>query len=572
MKLMSDHLRDEPMRKTSDGPRWLPLSIITGVFALAVVVVQPFGDFPLNDDWGFAMAAWHFAETGEFAFARMTAMTLRLQVLWGALWTVLLWPDFEVLRASTLVLALVTLITAHEMLKEANVALRLRVLAVLALLFHPVFFLNSFTFMTHVPFVCVSMLALYFFFRGLAEDRMSLFLVGSLAVVGSFFIRQTGIANAVPPLMALVFARSSLSRHWKRYLIVITSVIGMFVLLFFATDALVGYPGIIDAHYEVWDGSAREVIWRLAEIPARWTTYTFIYAALFLLPLMIPLIRGWRQLTRRETLMLGIVLLPFAQVTTELHRLGRPLPFTGEANVISNFAMGPLTLRDTWVFGYQYPLHLPDWTLALLNYTGGLLGAFLLFHVLRAWWNNRRVVGKRELLMHLSAVQCLVATALLGVSGLYYDRYVIDASWALVFLLALAGDWSKRWTQLIAVSLLVPLAMFALFGVREYFEWNRARWIAFDYLTGRGVRLEQMDGGYEINQYLLGGWDGEIQLNLVGMSVVDDEFILSFNEVRGYRTLKAFPYEGFMGLRRGAIYAQEREEGFHAASRPGVQP
>jgi hypothetical protein len=185
------------------------------------------------------------------------------------------------------------------------------------------------------------------------------------------------------------------------------------------------------------------------------------------------------------------------------------------------------------------------------------------------------VTGKRAMLIQLATVHCLVATALLGVSGLFYDRYVIDASWALVFVLACSIEWSKRWQRVLATALLAPTLLFSVFGVREYFEWNRARWAAFEYLKTRGVTLNRMDGGYEINQYLIGGWHGELRLRLPGMSVVDDEFILSFNEVRGYRTLREFPYEGFMGIRQRSVYAQQREEGFTPAfevrARAGVE-
>lgn len=555
---------------------WMPLVGIAVAFVAAVVIVHPLGDFPLNDDWSFALSAWHFADTGEFMFARMTAMTLRLQVLWGALWTTLFGKSFEVLRASTLFLTLCTLGMAHQLLRASGVSATLRTLTVLALLFHPVFFLNSFTFMTHVPFVSVSLLALYFFFRALTEDRMLLFAAGCLAVVGSFFIRQTGIANALPPLVAVLLARGSFSPRWKSYLAVISSVIALFVFLFLATDALVGYPGIIDHHYDVWRGTAPEVIWKSVSIPSRWAIYTFMYAGLFMAPLTMPLLLGWRRFTRAEILTFLIVLFPFAIVANELAILHRSLPFTRGASVIANFAMGPLTLRDTFVFDYKYPVHLPHSVLAVLNYAGGFLGALLLFIVLRGWWNHRGVTGKRAVLIQLAAIQSLAATALLGASGIYFDRYVIDATWALFFLLPFMIDWPKRASLLLILAFLVPIATFSVFGVREYFEWNRARWTAFDYLRSRGVTLEQMDGGYEINQYLLGGWHGEVDLRLRGMHVFDDEYILAFNEVSGYESLRSFPYEGFMGLRNGDIHVQKRGEGFRPEfmifAAPGQKP
>ena len=39
------------------------------------------GNFPLGDDWDFAIATWNFAHTGHFKFTHFTAVSLRAQVV-----------------------------------------------------------------------------------------------------------------------------------------------------------------------------------------------------------------------------------------------------------------------------------------------------------------------------------------------------------------------------------------------------------------------------------------------------------------------------------------------------------
>src|SRR4051794_10362350 len=69
------------------------LAELAGIISVAVAsatAVWPRGDFPLNDDWDFATATWLFARTGHFHFTVFTAVSLRAQMLWGAVWTHLL--------------------------------------------------------------------------------------------------------------------------------------------------------------------------------------------------------------------------------------------------------------------------------------------------------------------------------------------------------------------------------------------------------------------------------------------------------------------------------------------------
>jgi hypothetical protein len=101
--------------------------------------------------------------------------------------------------------------------------------------------------------------------------------------------------------------------------------------------------------------------------------------------------------------------------------------------------------------------------------------------------------------------------------------------------------------------------------MHEYIDWNRARWAAYRDLRARGVTLRQMDAGYEINQYLIGGFHGPLRLRLKGMSVIDDEYILALNEVSGYETIDRHPYSGAFGLGRRYLYTQVRREGHRYA-------
>jgi hypothetical protein len=104
------------------------------------------------------------------------------------------------------------------------------------------------------------------------------------------------------------------------------------------------------------------------------------------------------------------------------------------------------------------------------------------------------------------------------------------------------------------------VAAFSMLATQEYVRWNAARWKSFARLESAGITLARIDGGYEINQYLVGGFDGPILLERSGFSVVDPEYILTFNRVPGYRVVSEEPFESFFGMRHGAVLTLHRVE------------
>lgn len=541
-------------RALAGDPRFELLSICLA-FAALVVMVDPRGEFPLDDDWNFALSSWHFAETGTFRFARLTAMSLRLQVLWGAVWTELFGRSFEVLRFSTLTLSLTALMILNRLFARIGLAAGPRLVATFALLVHPIFFWSSFTFMTHVPFLTLSIVAFYFHLRGITEQNWRHLVIGSIAVVGSYFIRQTGISNAMAPLLLLLLLRERISPRWRSFALVVAAPLLLFAILWFGSDVLEGYPGQLQVHLEPFSKSNLPLA--LLKVAHRETVFNFQYGFLFLLPILVALAPGLRS--RRAILLYLLLLIPFVWMAAYMVSAGDALPYNTQGEVFINFGLGPATFRDTWMFGYPYPFHLPEWVLGVMTFGAAAGGAWLLLRLLAA--QGLSEISVRQVAARLAALHALVATAVLFGSSIYFDRYALDSLWAVIILGAASSSWSAGTLRRVALVAAV-VGFFSLFATQEYLRWNRARWRAFDYLRAHGITLEQMDGGYEINQYLLGGFDGPLHLSAPGLSVEDDAYILAFRPVPGYAVMARFPFHGFLGMRRGHVYAEERVSGF----------
>jgi len=531
-------------------------------FLAVVLITDPRGNFPLNDDWNFALSTWHFADTGEFRFSRLTAMSLRAQVLWGALWTAALGRSFEVLRASTLVLSAGTILLLQRLLAFLGIGRWVRVIVCAAFLFQPLFFWSSFTFMTHVPYVFLSILAFYLFLRGVVEDRIGFTVLASLAVTGSFFIRQTGIVNGVVALMVLFSLRRNVRPERMRgHMIVAAMPVLVFVSLYAGTSLLEGYSGQIREHLTMWDARGLELATKVFGVVMRDVVMNFQYAALLMLPLVVAFLVLPR--TKAGVLLLLVLLLPFLWVSTTLWSLGSPMPYRVKGEVLINLGLGPPTLRDTWNEGLPYPFHLPAFATTALTLASAVGGAWLLWGVtqyrVRESGELRTHAGARSMAGRYSLLHMALATAALFVSGLYFDRYVLDSLWALSVFIPIVAENRIVRVRPISVILVVLFAIFSVGTTQEYLDWNRARWRALGDLQSRGITLDRIDGGYEINQYLIGGFDGPLRLRRPGFSVIDDEFVLAFQPLPGFREISCYPFKGFFGLRQGNVRVLERK-------------
>ena len=90
------------------GRNW-PLLVFAGLWLAVIVVVDPRGEFPLNDDWAYAWSVKTLLQEGRFQLSDWGAVNLLPQTLWGWLFSVPGGFSFTALRVSTLIASLITL-------------------------------------------------------------------------------------------------------------------------------------------------------------------------------------------------------------------------------------------------------------------------------------------------------------------------------------------------------------------------------------------------------------------------------------------------------------------------------
>src|SRR5512133_1644077 len=83
-----------------------------------VLVANPAGGFPLNDDWSYSRAVLSLVEHGRLELTGFTSMPLIAQVLWGALFCLPFGFSFLALRVSTIVLGLIGILAIYQLFEE----------------------------------------------------------------------------------------------------------------------------------------------------------------------------------------------------------------------------------------------------------------------------------------------------------------------------------------------------------------------------------------------------------------------------------------------------------------------
>lgn len=512
------------------------VALLVVAFAIAVLLVDPRGNFPLNDDWGVGFTTFTLARTGTIEFTPFASATAYLQFVWGALWTLLFGESFTVLRCATLTLSLVSALLAYALLRSAEVWPALALFGAAALLFHPLFFWASFTSMTHVPFVCASLVAALAFVR--AWEREGVWLaIAFLAVVLSFFTRQFAVLNALAPLLvALAHRRRKVALTYAAALL----VFGLLVM----SGALVASEKELVLHRPSAAG--------LALRASHYLFFNWQNAALFFAPALL-LVLFARKPVRASRVVMALAAIVFVYAAFRMTvQVGMPIPYMNSGNVFTDFGLGPPTLRDVFTLRMPHPFALPF----------AIKAALMIATTAAAVWAAGLVAGAAKIehaLLRYCVAYLACGTAIAAAMRIHFDRYSIDTAWPLAILLVLLAARSTltRAAKIAAASALALFIVFATAATAEYLAWNRARWEAYAFLRAHGVTLEQMDAGYEINA-LLALRHGRKDLGKRGVGVIDDAFILGFNRVPGYVVLRSFDYPRWFGLSRGWVHAQRR--------------
>ncbi len=536
---------------------WLPPLLLVVLWGLVELVVQPWGNMPLGDDWSYAAAAERLATDGSLDRRLPTSTTLVAHTAWGALWVTLFGFSFEVLRLSVAVLGLGGLLALYQLAREVGLRPDRAFVAAVMIGLNPFYLKLSNSFMTDVSFTALAITALWLAVRSVRLEHAALFLLAIAAMAASVCVRQLGLA--IPIAVAVTVAlRPDWQGAYRWRLWVPTAVTA---LAYVGVNQFMHAGGAPDG-YQVLsvEGYLSYVVTNPTEVLRNVVLYGGrlpLYWGLLLLPLVLLRLpkRPEREpsLTRLADILSGTFFGAWAVAAAlkgNLYTIG---------DHFFDFGLGPLTVAGAYPFGSPAYGQLSAGTWLVLSLLGALGGALLvralLYHIINIAHHWRLMGSARAYAADLTLVALLLLYTVPITTRGYFDRYLLLGWVPLVILLLRGTDplmFFARWQRTaLTVAAYAPLIWFSLAGTHDYLAWNRARHRALEGLLARGVPITQIDAGYEWNSTLAPRPVRYVPVAREGQSwwlTGDDRYRIAFDGAPGYRAVAHEPWVQWLWL------------------------
>ena len=444
-----------------------PFWIVLFFWLVSLVIVNPIGDFPLNDDWAYALSVKGWLETGQFQIIDWPAMSLFSHVAWGTLWAKIFGFSFTTLRCAVLCLGVISVFVFAKLLKELHFSWEQQLLALVVLVFNPLYFHLGNTFMTDVSFVAFCICCSFAFWRYCHTEKLYWWGISILFAVLAILVRQLGLFLPLAFGGALVLRRFSL-RNIGLAVMGVATAYGSLIGYLWILEHTTGLPTTFEAIDNVVEDLHPRKLWEGSKSVLG---YYPLYIGGFLLPVwLIAAKLGRSRLYWFSFIVISAIFGYYIWLCWD------HLPLW---NTVYDCGVGPTTLPD-FLKRYSSMKVLSDgqWLLIKL---GALLGAF--FFLLAIVGGVERIWKKRS---SQSATYTFRLGALLFVFGylLYllsdyyqFDRYMLPLM-PFAILLARSEQRVSRLRLWGAVLIYIPVVYFSVAGTHDYLDWNRARWQA----------------------------------------------------------------------------------------------
>jgi hypothetical protein len=551
------------------------IALIVGLWFFSSMVVNPVGNFPLMDDWAYGTTVKHLLETGDYRPLAWTPAPIITNVLWGALFCLPGGFSFTSLRLSTLCASMFGLIGSYTLVRNLQQPRWLAVLATLTLGFSPIYYVESQSFMTDVPFTAAVIWATVFLARSLKSG--SEFQMGAGTVLALTATLSRELALCIPLAFGVAsLLKSGFTLRAARRSLAPFAVCSIAFLAFSQWLAASGRrPTLVDA-------KARELLESFTSGPHLVRLLLgngFIaldYLGLFLIPVLLSLSGDLLRPQRKITWALTIVGIAIFSLGGAVHTfygdwsgntaLTIPVLGTGvgTGNIFTQYGVGVLFLRDMFLLRLNNipPFPLGFWiTVSVLALAGVTLLVFAvsvrLVDLLGKRLRGTQISGEEAISIFFLICWSTYLFAIISLSYLV-DRYLIPLLYLLpVWLIATSGRpiefslGNRVGFRTAGFALLAVFSLFAIGTTRDYLVWSRMRWEALQDLVQKGhISPTEIDGGLEFNalylydpNYLI-KFDPKYQRD-PGRSfwwVHRDTYQIAFGPVRGYKQIREYTY------------------------------
>lgn len=535
------------------------------LWGLLIILVNPVGEFPFGDDWGYIGPSKHFAETGEIKLGDWPSMTLVLQVLIGGAAIEIFGFSFLTMRLLGLSFGFMGAVGAYYLFSYVTQNKKAGIFGAAMFSLNPVYFALSFTYSTDVPFMAFAVWAFYFYIKFLYEEKNKFLLWAILFNAASILIREVSLvlagAFAVSYMLKYKFEKKAILKSMA-VLIAALLVFGLWRLWMENVHGMTKTADLFRVRMldEISKGAIRIIFVYIKNI-----AFTLIFVGLYFFPMILPVYQSILRYKTFKVKLFSYSLLIFgaAGVVTALKISGRLFERLNE------FVLSPLLTHTKTVemndriyygsiFDIGFSASIPFYVIAS---SGAIMLLIITYYQIKKVIEQKSIKSlNRETLFtfNLSYSLAYILPVFLVV---ILNRYLLLLYPALIIFLLNSGkiEFTKA-QKYIYLFLFLFFAYLSISSARGLLEFNRARWQGIEIAQSEyNAKNEEIDGGFEFNAWHFYDFEYKEQEGKNWYWVQDDKYIISWGKYKNYEILDSLTYYlWFPPGYEGKIYVQKR--------------
>ncbi len=535
----------------------VPILVLVQIAAL--LLADPRGEFPLNDDWAYANSVRWLLDEHRIRLSDWIAMNLLPQTLLGGAAAMIAGYSLQGLRHLTQLVSVAVVLLAFVWFEAAGMRRRDALVATLVVIAWPGWNVLSNSYMSDVYGMLFALPAAMLFLRTLERPAVATLVAATaLSVLG---VLERQVIVVVPAAFLVATLASAWPWRFAQLLRAAVPLAVVMVAEFAYRSYLVHGPGLPEAqtvtlgyyfkapgrlltnedNYYGWVGPI------LLQIP--------FYVGLFAAPWLAWVGFGEDRKGRRW------VLLATAAIAGAMFAAGWFPPWR-ENNLIDAAGIGPFTIYDALPRNLAPIDRSPGivWRVAAV---AAAFGVAALARVIVCSVTGLFARGTPNRVRDAFVLALVVGYLVPFMITTYIDRYLL---FVLPFVFALAVSRREpaatavdRIGRAAALAWIAVTILLAAAATHDYFAWNRARWAAIAAAARLGATPETLDGGFEYNGYYR--FEAKPRGTLPGKSwwwVKDDRYVVAFSPVAGYVERARFGVDRWLPRTPVQIYLLER--------------
>jgi len=453
--------------------------LVTLIYILLFLIIKPANySFPLNDDWVYGYSVEKLLQTGQLRLSDYSAATSVTQIFWGYMFCKLFKVTqgieiYSILRLSTFIASFISMIFFYLLLKRLKIIEFNCISGTILLIFNPLFFVLSCTFMTDIHYLFYLILSLYFYIIGLektGKHEILYLLLGSLFAGLAYLVRQLGILIPISVLFYL-YVNKKIAVNRGIYIILLP------IIIYTAHWYWLNY-----IHLQTWVYMAGTVIkLDFSQLIPR-ILCSFIYCGLFILPLLF--IKPQNKPAKKQNNSIYYVILTIIIIITILWK--GYLPYF--ENTIHKYGLGTITLGNSVLKTEGILSNTKFW--AFLTLLSGI--CFIkLFNIFRI-----NLINNSKNLYLLVVMTFILQFLVSLVRFKLFDRYLIVLIPFLIITMLISAK--KSYISYFGILL---FAGYSILGTIDYLAWNKAKWELANKIVNSGyLQPNEIANGFD--------WDG----------------------------------------------------------------